>query len=66
MKGINLTTKREKVVDIFKNGKFELLASTETKLKGRERYHGLELMSSLLFMRWKDLGKGRPVERCVA
>ena len=67
MKGINLTTKREKVVDIFKNGKLELLASTETKLKGREKYHGLELMSSLpVFWRWKDLGKGRPVERCVA
>ena len=27
------TTKREEVVDIFKEGKFELLALTETKLK---------------------------------
>ena len=32
---INDTTKREKVVDIFKKGKFELLALTETKLKGK-------------------------------
>ena len=34
MKGINDTTKREQVVDIFKNGKFDLLALTEMKLKG--------------------------------
>ena len=27
--------KREKVVDIFKKGKFELLALTEMKLKGK-------------------------------
>ena len=27
--------KREVVVDIFKEGKFELLALTETKLKGK-------------------------------
>ena len=33
MRGINDTTKREEVVDIFKEGKFELLALTETKLK---------------------------------
>ena len=30
---INDTTKRKEVVDIFKKGKFELLALTETKLK---------------------------------
>ena len=41
-------------MDIFKKGKFELLALTETKLKGRERYHRVELMaSSLVFRRWK-------------
>ena len=34
VRGINDTTKREQVVDIFKKGKFELLALTETKLKG--------------------------------
>ena len=33
VKGINDTTKREDVVNIFKEGKFELLALTETKLK---------------------------------
>ena len=34
VRGINDTTKREEVVDIFKNGKFDLLALMETKLKG--------------------------------
>ena len=34
VRGINDTTKREGVVDIFKKGKFELLVLTETKLKG--------------------------------
>ena len=43
----------------LKNGKFELLALTETKLR-REKYHGLELMSSLPVFRWKELGKGWP------
>ena len=35
VRGINDTKKREKVLDIFKKGKFELLALTETKLKGK-------------------------------
>ena len=35
MRGINNTTKRGEVVDIFKKGKFELLVLTETKLKGK-------------------------------
>ena len=34
MRGINDTTKREQVVDIFQKGKFDFLALTETKLKG--------------------------------
>ena len=34
VRGINDTTKREEVVDIFKKLRFELLALTETKLKG--------------------------------
>ena len=33
MRGINNTTKREEVVEIFIKGKFELLALTETKWK---------------------------------
>ena len=42
MRRINDTTEREEVVDIFKEGKFELLALTETKLKEKgERYHSL-------------------------
>ena len=34
VRGINGTAKREEVVDVFREGKFELLALTETKLKG--------------------------------
>ena len=32
--GINGTAKREEVVDVLREGKFELLALTKTKLKG--------------------------------
>ena len=35
VRGINDTTRREEVVDIFKKGKLELLDLTETKLKGK-------------------------------
>ena len=35
MRGINDTTKREQVVDTFQKGKFDLLALTETKMKGK-------------------------------
>ena len=43
MKGINDTTKREEVVDIFKRGKFELLALTKTKLKGEGEVSWVEV-----------------------
>ena len=33
VRGINDTRKREEVVDIFKEGKFDIFALTETKLK---------------------------------
>ena len=36
VRGINDTTEKEEVVDIFKERKFELLTLTETKLKGKE------------------------------
>ena len=51
MRGINDTTKREEVMDISKEGKFELLALTETKLKGKGE------VSLPVFRRWKELGK---------
>ena len=35
VRGINGTVKREKVVDVLKEGKFELPALMETKLKGK-------------------------------
>ena len=35
VRGINGTAKREEVMDVFKEGKFKLLALTETKLKGK-------------------------------
>ena len=34
LRGINGTAKRKEVVDVFRKGKFELLALSETKLKG--------------------------------
>ena len=34
VRGINGIAKREEVVDVFREGKFELLALTEMKLKG--------------------------------
>ena len=34
VRGINGTAKREEVVDVFREGKFDLLALTETKWKG--------------------------------
>ena len=34
LRGINDTMKGEEVVDVFKEGKFELLALMERKLKG--------------------------------
>ena len=51
------------MADIFKKGKFDLLALTETKFKGGggKRYHELKLMASFqVFRRWKGLGKGWP------
>ena len=35
IRDINDTTKRDDLVDIFKKGKFKLLALTETRLKGK-------------------------------
>ena len=36
VRGINGTAEKEEVVNIFKEGKFEFLALTETKLKRNE------------------------------
>ena len=43
MSGINDTMKREEVVDIFKKGKFNLLISTEMKLKGEGKVSWVEV-----------------------
>ena len=43
MRGIKDTTKREEVVDTFQNGKFDLLALTETKLKGEGEVSWIEV-----------------------
>ena len=61
MRGINDTTKREKVLDIFKEGKFELIALMEAKLKGKEEvsWSGVNVIF-LVFRKWKELGKGWP------
>ena len=50
VRGINDITKREEVVDIFKKGKFELVAFTETKSKGK----GVNV-SLPVFRRWKGV-----------
>ena len=42
MRGINGTAKREEVVNVYREGKLELVALTETKLKEMERYHSVE------------------------
>ena len=51
----------EEVVDIFKEGKFESLALTETKLKGKGEvsWSGVDVIFAV-FRRWKELGKGWP------
>ena len=61
VRGINDTTKREEVLDIFKKGKFELPALTETKLKGKGAVSWCGINGIIfVFMRWKELGKGWP------
>ena len=52
--GINGTAKREEVVDISREGKFDWFALMEVKLKGNGE------VSLLVFKRWKELGKGWP------
>ena len=41
VKEINGSTKREEAPDVFRKGKFKLLALTETKLKGMRKFHGV-------------------------
>ena len=67
MRGINDTTKREEVMDIFNKGKFKLLALMETKLKevwvtcldGEVSWCGVNGIM-LVSRRWKELGKVWP------
>ena len=56
-RGINGTSKKEEVVDVFREGKFELLALMETiQREWSSRYHGVEQMASLLMSRrWKEV-----------
>ena len=62
MREINDTTKREEVVDIFKKGKFEFLALTETKLKGKREVSWCEVNGIIFGVQEME----RCVERCVA
>ena len=69
MRGINDTSKREEVVDIFKEGKFELLALIQTKLKGKGgvSWFGVNIIiAGVQEMERAREGGDRPVERCVA
>ena len=68
VRGINGTAKREDVVDVFKEGRFELFALKESKLKGKGEVTWCGVNGIIADVRrWKELGKGgHPVERCVA
>ena len=53
VRGITATAKGEEVVDVFRKGKFKLLALTETKFKGNQEVSCCGVMVSLLlFKRW--------------
>ena len=54
---IDRIVKREEVVDVFKNGKFELFGLTETKLRGNRDVSWCRVMALALPM-FKRL-KGR-------
>ena len=59
--GMKDTTKREEVVDIFREGKFELLALTETKLEGKGEVSWSEVnVINAGVQEMKELGKGWP------
>ena len=56
---INDLTKREQVVDIYKKGKFNLLALTETKLKWEREVSWVEVNGIISGVQEvKQLGKG--------
>ena len=56
-RGINDTTKREEAVDIFKEGKLELLALTETKLKGKREVSWSEV--NIIFACIQEMERAR-------
>ena len=55
VRGINGTTRKEEVVDVFRKGKFELLALTETILKGNGDVSWYGVNALRVFSRWKEL-----------
>ena len=61
-KWINGKAKREEVVAVFKKGKFEFLALTETKLKGKRDVSGCEVNAIIVgVQKTKGSGEGVPV-----
>ena len=54
--------KREEMVDVFREGKFRLLALMEIKFKGNGEVSlcGIKGIIAGVFMRWKELGKRWP------
>ena len=61
VRGINGTAKREDVVDVFKEGRFELFALKESKLKGKGEVTWCGVNGIIADVRrWKELGKGWP------
>ena len=55
------TAKMEEGIDVFREGKFEMLALTETKLKGNGKISLCGVNGIIgMFRRWKELGKVWP------
>ena len=51
----------EEGIDVFREGKFEMLALTETKLKGNGKISWCGVNGIIgMFKRWKELGKVWP------
>ena len=57
MRGINDTNKREEGLDIFKKRKFDLLALTDTKLKGRGEVSWCEVNGIISGVREMERGR---------
>ena len=58
VRGINVEEKRREVMDVFRKGKFDLLAVTETKMKGKGEVEwcGVKCVCVCVLV-WKGMGE---------